>query len=227
MKKIVYVALLGLALIACKNEKEQEAVVEDANTKAYQKIAEANGLEDFGDVSKIGFTFNVKVNDSLRSSRRWVWNRPGNKISLTENDSVSSYVKKDSLSEQEKNMDSKFVNDSYWLLFPFQMEWSNAKISDPKKASAPISGDQMEMITVSFPAEGGYTPGDSYDVYYDDDFMIQEWVYKSANGGREMATTWEDYKNYDGVEIARSHKTKDGNFELFFTDIEVEKNKTE
>ncbi len=227
MKKIVYVALLGLALIACKNEKEQEAVVEDANTKAYQKIAEANGLEDFGDVSKIGFTFNVKVNDSLRSSRRWVWNRPGNKISLTENDSVSSYVKKDSLSEQEKNMDSKFVNDSYWLLFPFQMEWSNAKISDPKEASAPISGDKMEMITVSFPAEGGYTPGDSYDVYYDDDYMIQEWVYKSANGGREMATTWEDYKNYDGVEIARSHKTKDGNFELFFTDIEVEKNKTE
>ncbi len=227
MKKIVYVSLLGLALIACKNEKEQEAVVEDANTKAYQKIAEANGLEDFGDVSKIGFTFNVKVNDSLRSSRRWVWNRPGNKISLTENDSVSSYVKKDSLSEQEKNMDSKFVNDSYWLLFPFQMEWSNAKISDPKEASAPISGDQMEMITVSFPAEGGYTPGDSYDVYYDNDYMIQEWVYKSANGGREMATTWEDYKNYDGVEIARSHKTKDGNFELFFTDIEVEKNKTE
>lgn len=227
MKKIVYSALLGFALIACKNEKKQEAVIEDTNTKAYQKIAQANGLEEFGDVSKIGFTFNVKVDDSVRSSRHWVWTRPENKISLTENDSVSSYMKKDGIGEQEKEMDSKFVNDSYWLLFPFQMEWSNADISDPKKAAAPISGDEMEMITVSFPSEGGYTPGDSYDVYYDNNFMIQEWVYKSANGGRQMATTWEDYKDYKGVKIARSHKNKDGNFELFFTDIEVEKNKTE
>ena len=227
MKKIVYSLLLGVVLIACKDEKKQEAVVEDANTKAYQKIAEANGYKAFEDVSKISYTFNVKVDDSLRTSRRWVWNRPANKISLTENDSVSSYIKKDSLGEKEKSIDSKFVNDSYWLLFPFQMEWSNATISDPKKATAPISGDEMEMITVSFPAEGGYTPGDSYDVYYGDDLMIKEWVYKSANGGRQMATTWEDYKNYDGVKIARSHKNKEGNFELFFSDIEVEKNKTE
>lgn len=136
-------------------------------------------------------------------------------------------MKKDSLGDSEKSIDSKFINDSYWLLFPFQMEWSNAKISDPKEATAPISGDQMKMLTVSFPSEGGYTPGDSYDIYYDDDLMIQEWVYKSADGGREMATTWEDYKNYDGIKIARSHKNKEGNFELFFTDIEVTKNKSE
>ncbi|MEO2062454.1 MAG: hypothetical protein ABGW97_05710 [Christiangramia sp.] len=227
MKKILYSMILGIALVSCKNEQKNEPVVEDANTKEYQKIAEANGFKEFDDVEKIGFTFNVKVGDSVRSKRHWVWNRKAGKISLTENDSVSSYVKKDSLGDSEKSIDSKFINDSYWLLFPFQMEWSNAKISDPKEATAPISGDQMKMLTVSFPSEGGYTPGDSYDIYYDDDLMIQEWVYKSADGGREMATTWEDYKNYDGIKIAQSHKNKEGNFELFFTDIEVTKSKSE
>ncbi len=80
----------------------------------------------------------------------------------------------------------------------------------------------MNMITVSYPSEGGYTPGDSYDIYFDDKHMIQEWVYKASGGGREMATTWEDYQDYKGVKIAKSHKTADGGFELYFSDISVE-----
>ena len=52
--------------------------------------------------------------------------------------------------------------------------------------------------------------------------MIREWVYKSSDGGREMATTWEDYKDFKGIKIATMHKSKDDSFELFFDDISVE-----
>lgn len=222
MKKLLLLTVFTAVLISCKNEKESE-VSENHNMETYEKIAMANGLEEFDGISKLKFTFNVKVNDTLRSSRRWVWDTKTNKISLTEKDSVMSYTKKDSLAEDKKMIDRKFVNDSYWLLFPYQLKWSNANFSEVKTAESPISGKEMKMLTVSYPSEGGYTPGDSYDIYFNDDYMIQEWVYKPAGGGGNMATTWEDYGDFEGVKIARSHKSKDGSFELFFSDISVEK----
>lgn len=224
MKNLIFLLMLGCFLISCNdNKKEKETNAENPNLEIHEKIAMANGFKEFDSISELKFTFKVKVNDTLRSERRWVWNLKSDKISLTEKDSTMSYTKKDSLEQEKKYIDQRFVNDSYWLLFPYQLKWSSADFSEVKTATAPISGEEMQMLTVSYPSEGGYTPGDSYDIYFDDDYMIQEWVYKAAGGGNEMATTWEDYKDFEGVKISTMHKSKDGNFELFFTDISVEK----
>lgn len=223
MKKTITLILLSLTVIACNQEKKKkEEVAGDPNLEVHEKIAMANGFEKFDSISKINFTFNVKVNDTLRSQRRWSWNIKTDKISLTEKDSTMSYTKKDSLAEDKKYIDRRFVNDSYWLLFPYQLKWSDAEFSEVKTAKAPISEKEMKMLTVSYPSEGGYTPGDSYDIYFDEDYMIREWVYKSSDGQRESPSTWEDYKDFDGIKIATMHKSKDGNFELFFSDISVE-----
>ena len=223
MKKLVFLFIVGAMMISCnEKKKDQEDLSEEPNLSTYEKIAMANGFKEFDSISKVKFTFNVKVNDTLRSERRWVWDLKSDKISLTEKDSTMSYIKKDSLAKDKEYIDQRFVNDSYWLLFPYQLKWSNAEFSDVKTANAPISGDEMQMLTVSYPSEGGYTPGDSYDIYFDDDYMIQEWVYKASGGGREMVTTWEDYQDFEGVKISKMHKSKDGSFELFFTDISVE-----
>lgn len=223
MKKTITIIFLSLMVIACNQEKKKnKEVAEDPNLEVHEKIAMANGFEKFDSISKIKFTFNVKVNDSLRSQRRWVWNIKTDKISLTEKDSTMSYTKKDSLAEDKKYIDRRFVNDSYWLLFPYQLKWSDAEFSEVKTATAPISEKEMSMMTVSYPSKGGYTPGDSYDIYFDDDYMIREWVYKSSDGQRESPSTWEDYKDFDGIKIATMHKSKDGNFELFFSDVSIE-----
>ena len=187
MKKLVFLFIVGAMMISCnEKKKDQEDLSEEPNLSTYEKIAMANGFKEFDSISKVKFTFNVKVNDTLRSERRWVWDLKSDKISLTEKDSTMSYIKKDSLAKDKEYIDQRFVNDSYWLLFPYQLKWSNAEFSDVKTANAPISGDEMQMLTVSYPSEGGYTPGDSYDIYFDDDYMIQEWVYKASGGGREM-----------------------------------------
>ncbi len=222
MKKLLVLLALGCFALSCNdNKKEEESPKENQNLEIHEKIAMANGFKEFDSISEIKFTFNVKVNDTLRSERHWVWNLENDKISLTEKDSTISYIKKDSLAKEKEYIDQRFVNDSYWLLFPYQLEWSNADISETKTAKAPISGEEMQMLTVSYPSKGGYTPGDSYDIYFDDDYMIQEWVYKASGGGREMATTWEDYEDFQGVKIAKMHKSADGSFELYFTDISV------
>ena len=55
------------------------------------------------------------------------------------------------------------------------MVWdSNATISETKKAEGPISKDELNMITMTYSDEGGYTPGDAYDIFYDDDYLIKE-----------------------------------------------------
>ncbi|MCP9201426.1 hypothetical protein MKO06_16060 [Gramella sp. GC03-9] len=221
MNKYLLICLLAISFTACKNEsREQEK--EQKELAVHEEIAMANGFKEFDSIDQLNFTFNVKVNDSLRSSRRWEWNTETDEISLTERDTTLTYTRTDSIAEENKSIDQKFINDTYWLLFPFQLEWSNANFSEVKTAAAPISGKELKMITVSYPSEGGYTPGDSYDIYFDDDHMIQEWVYKAAGGNRQMATTWEDYQNYKGVKIAKSHKSADGSFELYFSDISVE-----
>ena len=223
MKKLFLLTFISAFLFSCNNEKKkEESVAEDQDMEVYEKIAMANGFEEFDSINKIEFTFNVKVNDTLRSERRWKWDVVKDKISLTEKDSTMSYTKTDILAKEKEYIDQRFVNDSYWLLFPYQLKWSDAEISEVSTAKAPISGEEMQMLTVSYPAEGGYTPGDSYDIYFNDEYMIQEWVYKASGGGREMATTWEDYEDFNGVKIAKTHKSPDGTFELYFTDISVE-----
>lgn len=224
MKKLIFFLSLSLMLASCNDRKQKKERIESMNepASAADKIAMANGIEKFDSIKQIDFTFNVEVNDTIRAKRKWVWHPATHKISLTENDSVMSYIKKDSLSQAEKQIDQKFVNDSYWLLFPFQLKWSDAKMSEVKKAKAPISGKDMKMISVNYPDKGGYTPGDTYDIYFNDDYMIQEWVYKPSGGGNSMATTWEDYHDFDGIQIAQEHKGKDGNFKIFFSDISVE-----
>ena len=226
MKKILFLFAFTAFLSSCKNETKTEENSQTAQAETdlstSQKIANANGFENFEKVKEIDFTFNVKVGDTLRSSRAWKWYPKENKVAMTEKDSTASFTKNSNeLSETEKAMDSKFVNDSYWLLFPYQLVWSDASFTEEKDVTAPISNEKMNKLTVKYSDKGGYTPGDTYDVYYDDDFMIKEWVYKAAGGGREMATTWEDYETFNGLKISKMHKSEDGSFQLYFTDISV------
>ncbi|MDT0675767.1 hypothetical protein [Autumnicola musiva] len=224
MKNLIILSFLIILVTSCKNENSTKtsSSASSENASIAEEIAKANGLENFKEMKEVDFTFNVRVQDTIRSQRSWQWNPQTNEIRLTENDISQTYTRDGDLSEDEKKIDQKFINDTYWLLFPYQLVWSNAEISEEKNATTPISGKQMDKLTVAYTDEGGYTPGDSYDIYYNDDLMLQEWVYKAADGNREMATTWEDYQDFNGVKIAKSHKSADGNFELFFSDVSLQ-----
>jgi hypothetical protein len=78
------------------------------------------------------------------------------------------------------------------------------------------------MITINYPEQGGYTPGDAYDIFYNDDFMIEEWIYRKGNSEEPtIATTFENYKDYNGIKIATDHKMAGGNWNLNFTDVTI------
>ena len=228
MKKIITLSLLFISVIGCKDNPKEMENQKETTTKSISKenpittkIAEANGFEHFNDLNEVDFTFNVKVNDTLRSERSWKWFPKTNKVELTEKGETISYTQGDSLSGKELAADQKFINDSYWLLFPYQLMWSNYESNYSEKEVAPISNKEMQMLTVNYKGKGGYSPDDSYKVYFNDEDMIQEWTYISSEG-RELTTTWEDYEKFKGISISKMHKSADSTFQLYFTNIKLE-----
>lgn len=221
MKNFFVIIFAILVLTACRNDgstTQRDATRTD--DPITNEIAMANGYGNFEDVRQLNFTFNVRVNDTVRSQRTWNWFPGEDRVELTEQGVTSSYVNRGDLSEEDKAIDQKFINDTYWLLFPYQLVWSDYESEHDRNAIAPISKEPMQMLSIKYPGEGGYTPGDTYHIFFKDDNMIREWTYESS-GGRSLSTTWEDYETFNGITIAQMHKSEDESFQLFFTDIDV------
>lgn len=223
MNKVSLVLLISFLCFGCKNENRPATSVSSPTTDDLitTRIALANGYGNFEKVEQLNFTFNVQVNDSLRSQRAWKWFPQEDRVELTEKGETHSYINDGDFTEEEEALDQKFINDTYWLLFPYQLVWSDYEYEHNRSAIAPISGEAMNQVTISFTNDGGYTPGDTYHLYLDeDDSLIKEWTYESSNG-RTLSTTWEDYETFNGITLAKMHRNEDNSFQLFFTDIDV------
>ncbi len=71
--------------------------------------------------------------------------------------------------ENGEDIDSKFINDQTWLIFPFH------------------------FVSVIYPDTGGYTPGDIHELFLDGEYMITKCIYR--RDGSEIPTrisSWDD-----------------------------------
>lgn len=95
-------------------------------------------------------------------------------------------------------------------------------ISNPKKAISPVKKQELNKITITYSNEGGYTPGDAYDIFYDDNYIIQEWNFRRNNASEpSLSNTFENYKNFNGLKIAQEHKKAEGDWNLLVRNIKV------
>ena len=235
MKKIILSTAILLALFSCKTETKEtpdttpvvstEKVAEEERSPEQEvayKIAEASGLDQWDQVSEVQFTFNVDRGEE-HYEKSWIWKPKTQDITqMTAQDTIT--YNRSSVDSTSTAADKGFINDSFWLLAPMHLVWdkesSNLTVQDT--ATAPISKEQLHKITLTYGDEGGYTPGDAYDFFYDDEFMVREWIFRRGNVSEfSMVTTWDDYEDYNGIKIASDHKTEDKNFRLYFTDIAV------
>lgn len=219
MKKSIISFVLIALFFSCKQKEELKTIEKEWTTA--EKITNANGFQNWKDVSKVEFTFNVDQ-DSSHFERSWIWQpKTGDIQMISANDTVR-YNRK-SVDSISMNSDKAFINDKYWLLAPFQLVWdTSATISEPSITEAPISKTQLNKITITYPNQGGYTPGDAYDFYYADDFIIKEWIYRKSNSEvPTIMTTWEDYEDFNGIKIAKTHKRPNENWKLHFTNIKI------
>jgi len=217
--------VLTMVVFSCKTEKKQTPNSDTIEQTILQKIANAHGFEQWKKVNQIEFTFNVD-RDSTHFERSWIWKPKTNTITRISGIDTLTYNRK-SMDSIAFKTNAGFVNDRYWLIAPFNLIWdaSNFEHTLIENDSAPISKKTMQKLTIVYGSDGGYTPGDAYDFYFGDDYVIQEWVFRKSNQEEpSMITTWENHKDYNGIIIALDHKKKEEVFNLFFDDIRVQLN---
>lgn len=185
-------------------------------------IAQAYGLESWGQVEQIDFTFNVQSGDKA-TSRRWTWRPKDRRVTLhTEGGEPVTYRQDDpDKSDEAIRADRHFVNDSYWFLFPFQIVWSNPGITERGAAPLPIGEGEAAKVTVQYPDEGGYTPGDAYDLYLDEDHHIVQWVFRRGGGERGSPATWERRVSLGPIVVTLEHWGPGREFHLWFSDVSL------
>ena len=227
MKKNLVVCMVTLSLVfSCKEQQKTtiekvEATEEEMSIP--EQVAAANGFDQWANVNSITFTFNVDRNES-HFERTWSWSPKTNDVIFMTREDTIAYNRK-AVDTVLAKTDAGFINDKFWLLAPYQLVWDENGYTYEHEATstAPISQKPMQKLTIVYGNEGGYTPGDAYDLYFEDDFIVKEWAFRKGNQEEpNMVTTWEGYKNFEGLNIATMHQRTDEDFKLFFTGIKVE-----
>lgn len=205
----------------------------DAPTK--ESLAAAQGLDHWSEVAEIRFTFVVQRPDQT-IARRWNWSVSDDKVTLQETKTpakgeatttTTSYRRDQLEGDDAIAADKKFINDSFWLLWPLHLQWSDdAKLGPATDGTDPIGGGKCRVVTLSYPPDaGGYTPGDSYDLFLPagSDRPVA-WAYHKA-GAKEatLTTSRERYQQVGPLTLSTLHKTKDADFELRFEDVAIRK----
>ena len=120
MRSLIYTLtfglLLGLFAIAVAQQRPPIA----------QEVAKTYGLDSFGQIEAIRYTFNIQLT-GLNLSRSWEWHPKTDEVTYEGKDKDGKPVKvtyqRSQLSSQsdmvKNEVDPGFVNDNYWLIFPF------------------------------------------------------------------------------------------------------------
>jgi len=226
MKKIL---LLSIAIfcLSCQSDKKQsekqttEKVSETSKKQEItilDKVANAYGHNNWHNIEQVDFSFvvNPGKNETLR---QWSWYPKENQVTLKNGNEMITYNKIDMM-EEFKKTDKAFVNDSFWLLFPFHLVWDEVAYKVQNDAISPIQQKKTNKLIVEYPKVGGYTPGDRYEVYLDENYYIVEWSYH-PKGQKEAAltNTFEDLSDFNGIKVNLVHRNPDTGFQLNFRDV--------
>ena len=216
------VAVSALAIFPATSPAQERAPVAKEIGKAY-------GVDSFGQVVAIRYTFNIP---EFKLSRTWVWEPKTDTVSHEGKDKQGNPVKVtykrgdlDSQSDDvKKNIDPAFVNDQYVLLFPLHVAWDTwATVTDEGMHEMPLSKKSARRVVVKYPGEGGYSPGDTWELYVGKNKRIEEWVYhrSSSEFPKVYTATYEGYKKAGPLLLSTDHEGNgDGKpLRVFFSDV--------
>ncbi len=219
MHKLLFGAVLFLtSFTGCNNGSDSSS----SGNAVVDKVAENAGLNDFGKIKELEFTFNIQK-DTFSMSRHWKWMPKTNDVVFSaEGDSVS-FKRYDTSTAKLRELNGNFTNDEYWLIFPYHLVWDKGMtIKDDGEAVGPVTGESLHKFTIQYNKTDGFTPGDMYVIYTDAKNKIDEWEFhKTGSAEPSLMTTWEDYEKFNGMQLSTNHQSKDGKFRLYFTDIKV------
>jgi hypothetical protein len=203
---------------------------------AAEKIAQAYGIDSFGQIDAVRSTFNIDF-PGVKVAQTWIWEPKADRVTYEGKDKAGNPVKityvRSQLSSQPDNVkneiDPSFNNNQYWLWLPLHACWdTSAKVEDTGMHKLPIGGGSARRVVVTYPAEGGgYTPGDTWEMYVGPDNRVQQLTWHLGPGAHSIVSVvnakWLDYKKAGPIVVSLDHHgTGDGKpLRIFFTDVAV------
>lgn len=198
------------------------------------KIAKTYGLDSWDKVEAVRYTWTGEVPGVFKLSRTWEWEPKTTQVTYEGKDKDGKPVKVtykrselSSQSEMVKNeVDPGFINDNYWALFPLHAYWDkSASVIDQGVFNLPQGSGTAELVPVKYPADSGYTPGDTWNLYVAKDNRVVYFDYH--RGGPKFPSrvlaTWTGYKKAGPLLFATEHRgSADGKpFHLVISDVAV------
>ena len=190
-----------------------------------EKIAKAYGLDSYDKIEAIRYTWNVDIPGLFKASHKWEWEPKTGKITVKVTYDSSQL---NSQPDQVKNeVEPAFVNDNYWLLFPLHAYWDkSATITNQGTKKLPIGAGSTTLVSVKYPTEaGGYTPGDTWDLYVGKDYRVVQFVYHRGGDKKPKLVTasWTGYKKVGPLLVSTEHRgNADGKpLHLWITNVAV------
>ncbi len=122
-----------------------------------------------------------------------------------------------------KKVDAWFINDNYWLLFPIHLAWDQqATVEDSGHQDPPLGQGSAKCVVVSYLKTGGYTAGDVYELFIDENHLLTQWVYRRGGSATSTrTTTWEDNRRLGPLTVSLDHRGDDGKLRVWFTNAAV------
>jgi hypothetical protein len=230
MTKVNRVTMIGLlvlgatVVVATSHAQSRPPILE--------QVAKAYGLDSWDNITAIRYTWNAQF-PGVSVSRKWTWEPKTNKVSYEGKDKdgkpvTATYLRSELSSQPEnvqKEIDPAFNNDNYWLLFPLHAYWdTSATVTDEGMKKLPIGAGSATLVPVKY-GGGGYTPGDTWDLYIGKDNRVVQFVYHRGGPVKPsvVIATWTGYKKAGGLDISTEHRgTADGKpLHLWITDVAV------
>lgn len=199
-----------------------------------EPIAKAYGLDSFNQIEAIRYTWSAQF-PGVNVSHSWVWEPKTGQVTFEGKDPngkpVKVTYKRSELSHQadtvKNQVDPAFINDNYWLIFPFHAYWdTSATVTDRGMQKQPAGNGSAKLVSVKYPTEaGGYTPGDTWNLYVGRDNRVESFEYHRGGARKPslVVATWTGYKKAGPLVVSTEHRgTADGKpLHIFISDVAV------
>ena len=226
---IRFLLVFGVLVLAVTSWAQQRPPI-------VEKLAKTYGIDSYAQIDAIRYTFNLDVPAlKLKLAHSWEWEPKSGQVTFESKDKDGKPVKvtynRSQLSSQpadvKEQMEPAFVNDNYWLIFPFHVYWdTGATVTNESMQKLPVGTGSADLVAVKYPAEaGGYTPGDTWELYVGKEDRVELLVFHHGGNAKPsvVIATWVGYKKAGPLLVSTEHRgTADGGpLHISLSDISV------
>ena len=183
------------------------------------------GRERWDALAGLRWSFEVAVNDTVRSSRRHAWDRRSgwhrvegrtraglpfvfiHRVGGSDGKAWmdGTPIAGDSLKKLITRAQSLWVNDTYWMLMPYKLSDPGVTLKDAGDTT--LAGTTCDRIALSFD-QVGETPGDRYWVYVNRvSHRVERWdMVLQGDQPPPRTYTWEGWEEHGGLWFPTAHR---------------------